>query len=268
MAPLSPFPHTPDQGAVPDSILQDLGGIAPTQYTWNTPQGALTYTPAPTSALSMPNPLANPGSCLSTTINLWDGDNKPTSPGVIPSPFSSNASDSSDPPPRDHRPEIVLNPLLMTAIEWDVSEPVDRARHLIADETFLASASEPATDPPTNTLRIEPHFLDQSGAKWNWEPITIRKGRPIRITDVLYAIHDYFQTQLTRGEYEIIKSHGKANVKIVRDSWRERFGSQPVGEAQLAVRNAGLRRVDCLGSSKNFVGLWVDGSRLKLSLRT
>ena len=95
----------------------------------------------------------------------------------------------------------------------------------------------------------------------------MRKARPIRIADVFHAIHDYFQRQLTHPEWDIINSHGKRNAKIVAYSWRERIASQPDVDAQLQVRESGLRRVDCLGSSKIFAGLWVDGSRLKLGLR-
>ena len=93
----------------------------------------------------------------------------------------------------------------------------------------------------------------------------MRKRGTIRITDVLHAIYNYFQLQLTHPEFDIIKSYGKRNERIVVKSWRERAAQS--GEAQSLILNSGLRRVDCLGSSKNFAGLWVDGSRLKLGLR-
>jgi len=92
------------------------------------------------------------------------------------------------------------------------------------------------------------------------------KRRPIRIADIFHAIHGYFQVQLTHAEYDIIKSHGKRNSRIVANSWRGRV-SQSDDEARSAVFLGGLRRVDCLGSCKNFAGLWVEGSQLKLGLR-
>jgi len=144
---------------------------------------------------------------------------------------------------------------------------VDMVRHVENDAGFLRSVCEPATDPPTHTLSIEIYFIDQPRARWNWEPITTRKAHPIRIADVFHAIHDYFQRQLTHPEWDIIKSHGKRNAKIVAHSWRERIDSQLDTEAQLRVRESGLRRVDCLGSSRIFAGLCVDGSRVKLGLR-
>ena len=95
----------------------------------------------------------------------------------------------------------------------------------------------------------------------------MRKAHPIRIADVLHGIHDYFQRQLTHPEWDIIKSHGRRNAKIVAYSWRDRVDSQLGPAEQVQVREGGLRRVDCLGSSKIFAGLWVDGSRVKLGLR-
>jgi hypothetical protein len=208
--------------------------------------------------------LANPGSSSSSIIDVGDGDDKPRGLGLIPSIISSDSSDSSS---DDHQSEFALNPLLAALIEWNVSEAIDRVRYVLNDADLTANAIEPATNPPTNTLSVELHFLDHPGVKWNWEPITIRKHRPVRISDVFHEIHDYFQTQLTHGEYDIIKSYGKANGRIVRDSWRERLYSQQGGEAQSVVYNGGLRRVDCLGASKNFAGFCVDGSQLKLRLR-
>lgn len=255
------------QRTVPGSVLQDLGNITPTQYTWNTPYGVLTYAPAPTSAL-LPNPLAD--------LDAGNGDEGPTDPGLIQTPISSDTSDSSS-ISSDHvlRSGVALNPFLAsncylpreTPVEWNVSEPVETARHILGESSFVANAHEPATNPPATTLHIELYLIDQPGVKWNWEPITVRKRRPIRIVDVFHSIHDYFDTQLTHAEYDIIKSHGTENAKIVRDSWRERISSQPEGDARSAVYSGGLRRVDCLGSSKKFAGLWVEESQLKLSLR-
>jgi hypothetical protein len=94
----------------------------------------------------------------------------------------------------------------------------------------------------------------------------MNKPRSIRVTDVLHAIHQYFQVQLTHSEYDIIKSHGRRNARIVANSWRERVTNSDVG-VRSAVYYGGLRRVDCLGSCKNFAGLWVEGSQLKLGLR-
>ena len=215
----------------------------------------------------MPNALASLSPRSATIFGLGDGDGNPTSPGLIPSPISSDASGLFDRSLDGRLLGIALNPLLTTAIEWNVSHPVDRVRHALDDAAFIANVSEPATNPPISTLCVELHFFGYSGVTWNWDPITIRKRRPVQITDLFHAIYDYFQTPLTRGEYDIIKSHGKANAKIVRDSWRERVASQAVGAAQTAVYHGGLRRVDCLGSSKHFVRLWVDESQLKLGLR-
>ena len=139
--------------------------------------------------------------------------------------------------------------------------------HALGDASLITNAREPATNPPTSTLHIELYFIDQPGVKWNWEPITVRKRRSIRIVDIFHSIHDYFQTQLTHAEYDVIKSYGGQNANILKDSWLERIKSHPDIETQTAVYYAGLMRVDCLGSSKKFAGLWVDGSQLKLGLR-
>ena len=271
--PLSVIPRTPRQNAVPDSVFGDLGNIAPTQYTWNTEHGALTYTPSPTSHLPLFNPLADNNPFSPCIVEVGVGNGGSGGLGLIPSPIpSSSSSDYSD---SDHRLGITLHPMLAsdhllsngTPIEWNVSEPADMARHVQHDAVFLANAGEPATNPPTRTLRIELCFIDQPAAQWNWEPITLRKRRPIRVADVLHAIHDYFQLQLTHAEFDIIKSHGKRNERNVKTSWCERVASQPDDESQSATFYGGLRRVDCLGSRKIFSGLWVEGSQLQLGLR-
>ena len=273
-APLSALPQTPHQNAFPDSILQSLGDVVPSQYIWDTPHGALAYTPAPGSTLPLPNPLADFGQPSPWIAGVEDENGETT--GFIPTPFSPASSDSSlDYADSGHRSRITLHPLLVsnallpgeTPIEWNVSEPIDAARHVLDDAAFVASAREPATNPPTHTLRIELSFAGQPSVKWNWEPINIRKTRPIRIADVLHAIYRYFQKPLTPAEFDIVKSYGRSNEKIVVRSWQDRSNSQYGDAARLAMYYAGLKRVDCLGSSKIFSGLQVDGTHLNLSLR-
>ena len=273
LVPLSAVPRTPYQDVVPDSVIQDLKNVAPTQYVWNTPHGALTYTPGPTSHLPLHNTVPNLSPYFPCVVDMGNGDDGSTGLGLISiaSSSSDSSSDCSDP---DYRGGIKLHQVFAsnrhpegTDIEWNVSDPVDMARHRLDNASFIAYASAPATEPPINELRIDFCFLDQPGVRWNWEPILVRKRRPIRITDVLHAIHDYFQTQLTHSEYDIIKSHGKRNARIVANSWRERVISEFEGDMQSTVYRGGLRRVDCLGSSKIFAGLWVEGSQLKLGLR-
>lgn len=276
LAQLSVVPQTPRQNAVADTILHDLGHITPTQYIWNTPHGALTYTPAPASHLLLPNPLADRSPCSPGPIDIGDGNDGPAGLGVIPSRFSSDSSDSSsDCSDPDHRSGIILNPFVSnyqplgeTPIKWNVSEPADMARHVLDGAGFLANMGAPATNPPANTLRIEFYFVDQPGAQWNWEPILVKKARPIRVVDLFHEIHRYFQRQLTYPEWDVINSYGKRNSRIVAKSWRERVASQLDTEAQSRVFHGGLKRVDCLGSAKTFAGLWVEDSRVMLGLRT
>ena len=274
LAPLSAISQTPHQGAFPDSILQDLGNIAPTQYIWNTPHGALAWTPTSTSHLPLPNPFADSSPYSKRIIDLGDGNDSPTGLGLIPSPCSSESSESSsDCADPDHQFRITLHLALNgsspeePSINWNVSDPLYMVRHVDDNAGFIASLRESATNPPTNTLRIDLCFVDQPGVRWNWEPITISKRRHIRIADVLHAIHNYFYTGLTHAEYDIIKTYGRRNAKIVEYSWRERVASQPDEETRNAVFYGGLKRLDCLGSSKFFAGLWVEGSQLKLGLR-
>jgi len=258
----------------PGTILQDLGNIPPTLCVWNTTHGALTWTPAPTSHPPLHNPSADPTPLSPIIANAGNGDDWSTGLGLVPSLSSDSSDSSSNCPDPDHRFGITLHPFLASSgtsleespIEWNVSDHADMARYVRNDPAFLAIAHEPATNPPTNTLRIGFCFIDQPGVRWNWEPITISKPRSIRITDIFHAIHKYFQLQLTRSEYDIIKAYGKRNSRIVANSWRDRV-SQSDDEAQDAVYHGGLRRVDCLGSCKNFAGLWVEGSQLKLGLR-
>ena len=95
----------------------------------------------------------------------------------IPSALLDSSSNCSD---LDRRLGIKLHPLFAsnrrpegTYIEWNVSEPVDMARHTLNDTTFLASA--PATEPPANELRVDFYFFNEPMVRRNWEPITMRK---------------------------------------------------------------------------------------------
>jgi len=274
LTPISAIPRTPHQNTFPDSILQDLRNIAPTHLTWDTQHGTLTYTPSPASHLPLPNPLVNYSPSSPRFVDVGSGNGEPMGLGLLPSPISSDSSDSSsDCTAFDHRfgvtlhPLIALNPLEGNLIDWHVSDPARMARHVEDDDTFLANANQSATTPPTHTLHIDICFLDQPGVRWNWEPITINKRRSIRITDILHSIHDYFQTQLTHAEYDAIKSHGKRNSRIVANSFRERVTLQPSTDMRDEAYHGGLRRVDCLGSCKIFAGLWVEGLQLTLGLR-
>lgn len=273
LAPLSAVPQIPHQNPFPDSILQDLGNVAPSQYVWNTPHGALAWTPSPTSHLPLPNPFTDSSPFPKRIVDLGDGNDRDAGLGLIPGLGSSDSSsDCSDP---DYRVGVMINPFLApdgdpsgeTPIHWNVSDPADMARHMDDHDGFIASMREPATNPPTNTLCIDLYFVDQVGVRWNWEPIIINKRRSIRVVDILHAIHNYFYTGLTHAEYDIIKSYGRRNAKIVAQSWSQRVALQPDDESQSAAYHGGLKRLDCLGSSKFFAGLWVDGSQLKLGLR-
>ena len=270
-APPSVVPRTPRQNAGADSILPDLRNIPPTRYVWEIPQGTLTLTPNSTLHFPPRNSVPNLRRYSSRIVDLGDGDDEPMGLGLIPIP--SNSSDSSSNcSDLDRRLGIQLHPLLAsnrrpegTHIKWNVSEPVDMARHTLNDTTFLASA--PATEPPANELRVHFYFFNEPMVRRNWDPITMRKRHPIRIADVLHAIHDYFQMQLTRSEYDIIKSHGERNTRIAANSRRGRVISEFEGDMRSTISCDGFRRVDCLGSSKIFAGLWVEGSQLKLGLR-
>ncbi|KAF9649603.1 hypothetical protein BDM02DRAFT_3113409 [Thelephora ganbajun] len=273
LAPPSAVPRTPHQNWVPDSVLRDLWTNPPSQCIWNFPHGVLTYTPAPASQLPPHNPFADFSPRSPRIVDVGDGNDGTVGLGRIPSSISSKSSfDWSDP---HHQSGFTLNLLLTpsrllskeTPIEWDVSDPVETARHISYDGHFFANAREPATNPPTNVLHIEFCFIDQPGVRWNWEPITIRKHRPIQAANVFRAIYRYFQLQLTIAEWDIVKSHGEDNARIVANSWRERVASQLEEEARSVAYQGGLKRVDCLGSSKIFAGLWVEDSQLKLGLR-
>ena len=99
-----------------------------------------------------------------------------------------------------------------TSNEWNVSDPVCTVRHVENGAEFLRSAHRSRLR--TIQLSIEPYFIDQPGARWNWEPIAMRKAHLIRITGVFHAIHDYFQRQPTHPERHIIKSLGNATRRL------------------------------------------------------
>lgn len=152
-----------------------------------------------------------------------------------------------------------LHPLLREgsrAIQFNLSEfefkPLDAKGKPIAFNTL----TEPATYPPTTKLTIKaeqmpqwPMLLDYYAATLG-TPHSAAGLPPITLGDVLYAIHETMQTQITHREWADLDERegtavGKAYVK--------RYKLAPGHETRIAAQ--GVKRVDYLLKKVWFAGL-------------
>jgi hypothetical protein len=152
-----------------------------------------------------------------------------------------------------------IHPLLRpdsNAIFFDLSlfefRPVDARGHPIPVQTL----AEPATHPPTTRLVVTndkipewPVLLDYHAATHgtSHSPSSLP---PITLGDVLYAIHQTFQTQITHREWAELDDKDEA---VVARAYMRRYKLVPGHESRLAAE--GVKRVDYLLKRVMFGGL-------------
>lgn len=135
-------------------------------------------------------------------------------------------------------------------IDWDFHDPVTSACYRVPPiaqgitllkEDFAMSA----TTPSLTSLRIICDVLP-----YDW-PVVARNADGVTIKDVLLAIHDALEKQITMREWSNFADKQRKRITIVFDT-RWRRAADP-----LATRAIGVERVDTLLHHTAFGGLTV-----------
>ncbi|KAI0783744.1 hypothetical protein C8Q75DRAFT_810546 [Abortiporus biennis] len=135
---------------------------------------------------------------------------------------------------------------------WDISTSPMTALRITGRNVILSlrdKFGEQATYPATDKLLIYCPLMQDY-----WGPIVVKSSN-IVLEDVLYAIYEYFQTPLTRAEYDYLCDLNPGNQQKLHDAlWQRSLTSGNLTGFDISQ---GLKRVDCLGDNKVFWGLWV-----------
>ncbi|KAJ3550642.1 hypothetical protein NM688_g5025 [Phlebia brevispora] len=141
-------------------------------------------------------------------------------------------------------------------IDWDLSMLPQTAKRVTGRNCIVDPASafkDDATWPPTNTMLIASDFILQEG----WGPIAIQKTKAIKVLDVLMAVYDYFQEQLSEEDVRHLRRLNPNNYRMLVDAYQQRCRRSLTLRGW--ERRQGLRRVDLLGDNRKWwgKGLWI-----------
>ena len=129
---------------------------------------------------------------------------------------------------------------------WDVVHDPCEAKGYTTQATLSLQAqfNKLATNPPTNVIRITVH---DGLAQRIWGSIDIRKPMAVTVWDILSGIYEYFQTPTSQRELEYIHTLDQSNYGRLWEASRNRGAESPDD----------IRRVDSLGDTRRFWGLWI-----------
>lgn len=157
------------------------------------------------------------------------------------------------------------NPL----VKWDISTTPFKATYneLFGGRSVQQDFNENATSPPVNAIQIAIH---DSITQNVWGGIKVENADKVRVWDVLNAIYEYFQANVSLDEIAHFQSLNDANHAILLDAASRRCATTPGLPDWEHTR--GIRRVDVLGDQRKFWGLWItnngaEGWHLNLGLR-
>ena len=195
-------------------------------------------------------------------------DNRYPRPGVIDyyqnqqqNPYPWMVPGASVPAYTQYPPFVPseLHPLLRPdspAIFFDLSffefRPVDANGRPVSVQTL----AEPATHPPTTRLVVSSDRIPQWPVLLDYHAATLSTPHspsalpPITLGDVLYAIHQTMQTQITHREWAELDDRDEA---VVAKAYMRRYKLVPGHESRLAAE--GVKRVDYLLKKVMFAGL-------------
>ncbi|KZT24767.1 hypothetical protein NEOLEDRAFT_392347 [Neolentinus lepideus HHB14362 ss-1] len=243
----------------------------PNQIVYVTPSGNFTWTPHPQPHPQIPSAVffpSNPvtGSNHATFVPVWDPNAAMSVSGGYPLPGTAPTWVAPAWPPvpvpgtdilMRLAPCLIPNPVnaLLPQIIWDVAKsPVTArkltGRHIILD--MMEDFRQPATAPIVRKLII---VCDFGSLRTLWPPVELQQDRPISVWDIMNAIYEFFQKRLRRREFEYIKALQPDNEAILRDAFYRRCQDSPTlydWEIQ-----QGYKRVDVLGDSRVWWGVWV-----------
>ncbi len=168
------------------------------------------------------------------------------------------------PPPQNALPDTVsipihLNPYLapnpcgqIPFVAWDISQPPVTAkrvtgRNCVVDLTPQFGGT--ATWPAVKHLQIA---SDSCMEGQFWGPIIVQSKEEITVWDVMNAIYEHFQQQLTQSEVDYISDLHPVNYRMMKDAWDQRCRKS--NSLRDWERRQGLRRIDVLGDEKCWYG--------------
>lgn len=85
-----------------------------------------------------------------------------------------------------------------------------------------------------------------------WGPVVARSTESVTLIDVLVAVYDYGQKQITRDEYDYICSLHPDNEARIVDAYEQRCRTSY--NLEVYERNQGIRRIDTFGDDKRWWG--------------
>ncbi|GLB45116.1 hypothetical protein LshimejAT787_2000210 [Lyophyllum shimeji] len=160
-------------------------------------------------------------------------------------------------PSTQPRAPFTLHPLLRysqhdilpghcTSLLWDLREaPIKSVRHISVPHMTLTERvlAQHATTPRVPTLRVTCGIFPDDWTIMAYNP------EGLTLLDILEAIHDCLQAQLTPAEWDALSSKQRRRISAVFDlRWR-------VAPVPAKTHSGGILRADCLLSHSLFAGL-------------
>jgi hypothetical protein len=195
-------------------------------------------------------------------IDYYQNQQSNPYPWMVPGTPAPPTPASNPPYLYTHYPPVVpseIHPLLRPdsqAIYFDLSffefRPVDAKGKPISVQTL----AEPATHPPTTRLVVTSDRIPQWPVLLDYHAATLGTPHsssalpPITLGDVLYAIHQTMQTQITHREWAELDDKDET---VVAKAYMRRYKLVAGHESRLAAE--GVKRVDYLLKKVLFAGL-------------
>lgn len=154
--------------------------------------------------------------------------------------------------PMHLHPYLAPNPFATAPhFDWDLSCSPETARRITGRNCTVDITSafkEPATYPPTGTMLIASDFILQE----SWGPIVAKSTKGVTFYDVLLAIYEYWQQQLTERDVAHLQRLDSQNYGLLVDAYHQRCRRSH--SIRGWERSQGLRRVDLLGDNRKWWG--------------
>ncbi|KAI0935040.1 hypothetical protein AcV7_003951 [Taiwanofungus camphoratus] len=139
--------------------------------------------------------------------------------------------------------------------QWDITQSPSTAKR-ITGRNLVTELSpkfgDHVTFPPTQVVHIHCYI---GMARDLWGPIVVKNRQAVNVGDILFAIYDYYQTSMSEEEVEFVSSLRPENHARMTDACYRRCLRTPALPGY--ELRQGIKRVDCLGKSTTFWGMWI-----------
>lgn len=154
--------------------------------------------------------------------------------------------------PMHLHPYLAPNPFATAPhFDWDLSCSPETARRITGRDCIVDITSafkELATYPPTSTMLIASDFILQE----SWGPIVVKNTKGVTFFDVLLAIYEYWQHQLSERDVRHLQKLNSQNYGLLVDAYHQRCKRSH--SIRGWERSQGLRRIDLLGDNRKWWG--------------